>query len=182
MAAPKQSKPPESKPAAPKAKDGAAVAEGPPKTGRPSLYSEELTDRICNRIADGDSLRKICEADDMPDRETVSRWLANEDHRAFAAKYARAREAQADLMDEEILEVARASKPETAASDRVKVLAFQWRASKLKPKVYGDRIQQEVSGPGGGPIKTEEVGTPASRKAEFLARAAAMGITVIWPD
>lgn len=112
-------------------------------------------------------------------------WLAvctDEQNRGFAAKYARAREAQADLMDEKILAIADNCTPETAQADRVKIGAYQWRASKLKPKVYGDRIQQELSGPNGGPIQTKEVGTPAERKAEALSVAAKLGITLIWPD
>lgn len=44
-------------------------------------------------------------------------------------------------MDDLILETANASTPETAASDRVKISAYQWRASKLQPKKYGDKIE-----------------------------------------
>ncbi|MFZ0206999.1 MAG: hypothetical protein WAL59_12940, partial [Roseiarcus sp.] len=33
--------------------------------------SLELGDAICNRIADGESLRAICDAADMPDKATV---------------------------------------------------------------------------------------------------------------
>lgn len=71
----------------------------------------------------------------------------------FAAKCARAREAQADLMDERILEVADNCTPETAQADRVKISAYQWRASKLAPKKYGDKVVNEHSGPNGGPIQ-----------------------------
>ncbi len=45
------------------------------KTGRPTKYTEALAAEICRRIADGASLRSVCEAEDMPDRETVRRWL-----------------------------------------------------------------------------------------------------------
>lgn len=68
-----------------------------------------------------------------------------EANKAFAAKCARAREDQAELMDEMILDVANASTPETAQCDRVKISAYQWRAAKLKPKVYGDQPQTQVS-------------------------------------
>lgn len=118
--------------------------------GRPSDFSDELADEICGLLIDGLSMRKICLQDDMPDRRTVLRWMdANED---FATKCARARMLQADLMDDLILEAAEASTSETAQADRVKISAYQWRASKLAPKKYGERVTQEHTGEGGGPI------------------------------
>lgn len=112
--------------------------------GRPSSYTEVIADRICDELMDGKSLVKICASDDMPNRTTVIRWMAaNED---FATRCARARVAQADYMDDLILDVALASTAETAQADRVKISAFQWRASKLQPKKYGDKLELEHSG------------------------------------
>lgn len=106
--------------------------------GRPSLCTPAIMDEICERITEGESLRAICQAAHMPHRSNVLRWL--HDHADFAAKYARAREAQGDLMDERILAVADACQPETAAADRIKIDAYKWRASKLAPKRYGDKL------------------------------------------
>lgn len=106
--------------------------------GRPSTYSPEIADAICERIADGESMRAICEHPEMPGRRTVLGWL--EEHEEFRAKYARAREAQADVMDDKILTVADTCTPENAAAARVKIEAYKWRAAKLKPKVYGDAM------------------------------------------
>jgi hypothetical protein len=105
---------------------------------RPSLYSAELADAICERLMEGQSLVQICNADDMPHRRTVCRWMAEDE--AFATKCARAREFQADLMDDKILDTAEKCTPETAVADRVKIGAYQWRASKLAPKKYGDKL------------------------------------------
>ena len=107
--------------------------------GRPSDYKPEIADIICDRLLEGESLRQICAGDAMPNRSTVLRWLGAHDD--FAAKYARAREAQADLMDDLILTVADACTSETAQADRVKIAAYQWRASKLAPKKYGDKLE-----------------------------------------
>ena len=112
--------------------------------GRPSKYSDELAQTICDRIVDGQSLRNICLDNEIPARSTVDEWLGS--NAAFRAKYARAREAQGDLMDEKILAVAEACQPETAAADRVKIDAFKWRASKLAPKVYGDKLDVTTAG------------------------------------
>lgn len=122
-------------------------------TGRPSLYSEDLTETICRRIAGGESLRAICRGPEMPDRETVRHWL--DSFPAFSAKWARAREFQADVMDDLILETAEACTPETATADRVKIGAYQWRASKLAPRAYGETRRHEVGGIDGAPIQHE---------------------------
>lgn len=123
--------------------------------GRPSAYTEDLADMICDRIAEGESLRAICDDRDLPNWRTVFRWL--ESDASFASKYARAREFQAEVMDAKILAVAEGCTNDTALADRVKIGAFQWRASKLAPKRYGDKVQAEISGPGGGPVEITRV-------------------------
>jgi hypothetical protein len=80
----------------------------------------------------------------MPSRSTVLRWMAAE--QSFATRCAHARDMQADLMDDKILDVADASTADTAAADRVKIAAYQWRASKLQPKKYGDKVDLNLSG------------------------------------
>lgn len=111
--------------------------------GRPSDFTDDLAELICIRLADGESLRKICAEADMPDRNTVFRWLnKNAD---FAAKYARAREIQADHMDDLVLETAEGCTSETAQAARVKIDAYKWRAAKLRPKVYGDKQTLDVT-------------------------------------
>lgn len=111
--------------------------------GRPSDYSEEMASKICGLLAGGMSLKKICDADDMPDRVTVWRWL--EKHELFRNNYARARQEQADSYADEIADIADRDdlKPE---DKRVRVDARKWVASKLKPKSYGDRLDLGVSG------------------------------------
>ena len=69
-------------------------------------YSDEVAALICQKIANGQSLREICSADEMPDKATVLRWLGEERHTAFRDQYAHAREAQADHFADEILEIA----------------------------------------------------------------------------
>lgn len=106
-------------------------------TGRPTIFSDDLANTICERLADGESLRSICRDDEMPGMTTVLRWTR--DDPAFGTKYAHAREAQAETMDDKILSVADACSNETALSDRVKIDAYKWRAAKLAPKRYGDK-------------------------------------------
>ena len=116
----------------------------PAGPGRPSLYSDEIAEEICGLLIDGLSMRKICERAAMPDRRTVLRWMAAD--KDFAAKCAHARELQADLMDDLILDTAEATTAENAPAARVKIAAYQWRASKLAPKRYGDKLALEHGG------------------------------------
>lgn len=123
--------------------------------GRPSIFSEAVADAICEWLLEGKSLRWICGQDDMPSRATVLRWQGSNPD--FEAKCARAREMQADLMDDLILDTAENCTAETAQADRVKIAAYQWRAEKLKPKKYGTRSQVELSGPDGAPVQVQRI-------------------------
>lgn len=123
--------------------------------GRPSSYSDEIAEEICSRLEKGESLRKICEDEHIPSRSTVLRWMRDDD--AFGAKCARAREGQADWLHDEMSDietgVLEGRIDPTAA--RVVLSSKQWRASKLAPKKYGDKVLNEHSGPNGEPIQTQ---------------------------
>lgn len=71
---------------------------------RPSTFTEEVAGLICERLADGESLRSICSQEGMPSKSMVFRWLAA--NGAFRDQYAHAREAQADALFDEILDIA----------------------------------------------------------------------------
>lgn len=123
------------------------------KVGRPSSYSDALAEVICDRIAAGESMRAICRDAGMPDRVTVLRWLAA--HEDFAAKCARARELQADVVDEEIVDMLQDVKMGTLDPQAARVLlaGYQWRASKLAPKKYGDKLELDNRMSGGVELK-----------------------------
>lgn len=121
-------------------------------TGRPTTYSPGLASLICDRIARGESLLKICAEKDMPSQSMVYRWL--EKHHAFRERYARARELQCDSLADEALEVTRNGKANMANANRVRLDAIKWFAAKVAPKKYGEKVQH--TGDGGGPIKREE--------------------------
>ena len=106
-----------------------------------SKYTDELADQIADLISDGNSMRQIAKMNGMPDKATLFRWMA--DNPAFATKCARARELQADFMDDEIMEVVNETRRGTLdpAAARVVLSGLQWRASKLAPKKYGERIE-----------------------------------------
>lgn len=131
-------------------------------------FSQEIADTICERIANGESLRSICANDDMPSQVSVFRWLAARDE--FSKQYALAREAQADALFDEMLDIAddgrndwMATKDDEGGSgwrangehiqrSKIRLDARKWMASKLQPKKYGDKITQELTGAGGAPL------------------------------
>lgn len=106
--------------------------------GRPSAYSAEVVDKICARLIEGETLYKICQSADMPAYRTVFDWL--DAHVEFRTKCARARELQAEFMDNKILETADNATADDAYAAKVKIAAYQWRAMKLAPKKYGPTL------------------------------------------
>lgn len=112
------------------------------KRGRPTKYTEALADKICERVAEGESLNAICKEPEMPARLTIYRWFR--EYESFSNNYARAREDQADFYADEIIALAdSATDPQKA---RLQIDTRKWVASKLKSKKYGDKVQQEITG------------------------------------
>lgn len=114
------------------------------KTGRPSKYSDEMAEKICEKIANGRSLRSICAEDGMPTTSTVCKWLI--ENKEFSEQYTRARDKQADYFAEEIIEIADSAEAESAAVAKAKLQidARKWAASKIAPKKYGDKQEIDV--------------------------------------
>lgn len=103
-------------------------------------YSEELANEICTQIAQGKSLAAICRDPRMPHFVTVFDWRRK--YPEFDKRYADARGDQADSHVEEMLRVAR-RKPATlveAQQNRLLVDTLKWRATKMKPASWGDKI------------------------------------------
>ena len=73
------------------------------KTGRPSLYTEELANEICVRLGLGESLRKICLDERIPSMATVMTWLSRKPE--FLEQYTRAREIQAETQFDELIDI-----------------------------------------------------------------------------
>ena len=107
-------------------------------------FSQNLFDNICEQISNGDSLRNICKAKAMPHAGTVCRWLAEDETGKLREQYARAREAQAELVADEVITIA--DTEEDPAKARVRIDARKWYAGKMRPKVYGDKIDMNHSG------------------------------------
>lgn len=120
--------------------------------GRPSLYTEEIADLICEKLTEGMSLRKICQLDGFPKASAVYTWL--DKHPEFADKYTRAREVATEDMLEDILEIA--DHPELDPNDkRIRIDTRKWAMGKLKPKKYGEKQTLEHGNKDGEGLKVD---------------------------
>ncbi len=144
---------------------------------RPSLYTPELAERICELIAEGYPLHRFDERDDVPHQATVCRWL--DSNPEFCEQYARARSLLADRFAEQVVTIADEADPTTMKGiehARTRMDARKWAASKMAPKKYGDLRRTELTGAGGGAIETKQhvdlTGLPDDVLAE-LAKALA---------
>ena len=106
--------------------------------GRPSSYTTEIAERICEEIAAGGHLHVICQKQDWaPHERTVHRWLTN--HEDFRQMYAHARERQQEVFAAEVVLIADTEPDPARARNRMD--ARKWHASKVAPRKWGDRVE-----------------------------------------
>jgi hypothetical protein len=133
-----------------------STSDKPARRGRPSTYTPELAHRICERLADGETLRAICRDEGMPDERTVRGW-AVDDVEGLSPQYARARQIGYHSLFDQILEIADTPQTgittketdkgtETRTGDmiehrRLQVDARKWMLAKALPKIYGDKLE-----------------------------------------
>jgi len=131
----------------------------PSKGGRPTDYNEEIAREICELTATNTfGLRKLCEVfPHLPTHDTIQRWRYRYD--TFSALYNKAKLHQADLMAEEMLEIAddgmndwmerlgENGEPigwqlngEHVNRSRLRIDTRKFLASKLLPKQYGASV------------------------------------------
>ena len=136
--------------------------------GRPEIeFTQAIADHICEQVATTSrSLKKICQDEGMPSITTIFKWLADKtdsDKQSFTEQYARAREAKADFLAEEIFEIAddgsndfmtitkgeesyEVENKEWTSRSKLRVEARKWAASKFAPKKYGDKLDLTSDG------------------------------------
>ncbi len=140
--------------------------------GRPTKYNKALSEEICSRIAQGESMRSISRDESMPACETLFRWLRI--HEEFQEQYRTAKEESHHAWYEDIVDISdnqvgvqAMTKGEggemiplfnpdgspvmivdspAVAHAKLRVDSRKWALSKLMPKKYGERIHTEHSG------------------------------------
>ncbi len=114
----------------------------------PVKYSPELALSICEHVAEGLSLVKVCELPDMPTRQTVYKWLSV--YPKFFDAYERAREISAQSLEDEAIDMARALTMQndfTGTKVQAYNIAMQqlrWSAAHRDRNRYGERPANTV--------------------------------------
>lgn len=116
---------------------------------RRAHYTDYVAKQICEKIALGNSLKAtLAEIGPMaPSMPTFWRWL--DEYPEFKAKYDRARQMQADIHADTMLDMARDAfdNPSKAAAIRVATDILKWQAEIRDPKKYGPKaVQKETQG------------------------------------
>lgn len=122
-------------------------------------YNPPLARKICEQLMHKRSLTDICKDPRMPSLTTVINWLANPKLADFREMYYYARRVAAELYVDEIFSIADDGtndwKPrydkdgglidyvpdqEAIQRSRVRIDARKWYASKMVPRIYGEKV------------------------------------------
>lgn len=118
-------------------------------------YSAEQIDEIFNEILreieQGNSLISILRRKEYPSTATFYQWLEADETKA--KRYARACDIRADIIFEDIIDIADHTSedhtPFTGANvvqrDKLRIDARKWIVAKLNPKKYSDRTYQDIT-------------------------------------
>ena len=111
------------------------------RTGRPTLKTPELCAKICERMAQGETLTNICRDADMPSWTSVHDWKKADE--SFRQDFIRAREQQAEVWAEEMISISDDDLPthEEIGRARLRMQARQWLAGKYNA-TYADKPNQ----------------------------------------
>ena len=136
--------------------------------GRPTVYSTEIADEICEMLMDGISLNRICKMDRMPKRTTVYNWVLNNEE--FRDKYSRAREYQGDFSADYLYDLSEEVRHKELTPDQARVMGnfHMWTAARRAPRKYGDQIKVDQTAT--FKTVTDEPLTREERQARWMSQ------------
>jgi hypothetical protein len=120
----------------------------PKPLGRPSDYCDKVAAEVCHMISiSNKGLQKICnENPHLPGASTIYHWLTK--YPIFQEQYAQAKRRQIEVFIDDIADLANTDHVYLDEQGierydygilRIKIDSRKWLASKLVPKVYGER-------------------------------------------
>jgi hypothetical protein len=119
--------------------------------GRPSIYSQDIADEICERLANGEPLAKICRDDHMPCYSAVRRW--EDDNAEFKALSTRAKRDGTHFLADDCQEIVDEPVDGDAEVARIQIAHRKLRVDtrlrligKWNSGDYGDKQQVEHTG------------------------------------
>lgn len=107
-----------------------------------SKYTPELADEICERLANGETLRGICRDSHMPSWFTIYNWVDSDSD--FASRFARARQTGCDAVLDEVMCLADTplkpnDRADIVAQRRMQIDTRFKFIARVNPAKYGDR-------------------------------------------
>lgn len=124
---------------------------------RKTIKSAALCERILTSIAEGKSLRESCDKENLTPGNWIN-WINSD--KQLLEQYTHAREVRAELLFDEMLDIADEVSSDTIIDDngnekansewiarsRLRVDTRKWALSKMLPKKYGDKIEVDNKG------------------------------------
>ena len=107
---------------------------------RPKMITKEVMQKVCDELADGKSLNQICRMDHMPSRRAIYYSIQRDDD--MHELYARSRAIAAEILSDEINDVARepldSIDPKARMAEvqrrRLRVDALKWTFARQQPR------------------------------------------------
>lgn len=121
---------------------------------RSGTFSKILLDVICSRIANGESLRKMCDEEGMPSYATISRWRREDPEIRMA--FERAFEDHADYTANKIIDIAEKAYLDKVDVDQMAAVKHftenLWKSAAVhKPRQYAPNMK--ISGDANAPLQ-----------------------------
>lgn len=127
-----------------------------------------LSDYICSEVAEGRTITAIGNALGYTSGMIVRLATFDEEGRQ---NYARARDAAAEVLEAEIIELARNTTNKNSGADRLKIDTFKWIAARRAPKRYSERIVQDHQSSDGSMTPKEPAALDASKLSQEVLDA-----------
>ena len=106
-----------------------------------SFNRYKMCDFIVTRVANGESLTRVCASEDMPSMLEVYGWF--DEHPDFEKAYRRAEEVRGHMLGEEALQTARDTDRENVAADKLKFEALSKAAARSNQR-FQDKVVSKI--------------------------------------
>jgi tmRNA-binding protein len=115
--------------------------------GRPSEYDFEMCKEICARVSLGENIKSVLDSEyRFPSFPTFCTWKRN--NVALFNLYISCHQDKAEALEQELdsYRDMLLTKEIDSSTYNVLVQTLKWKMAKFYPKVFGDKIQNEISG------------------------------------
>ena len=155
-------------------------ARGVERSRSNNLYTEQDMMAVIARIANGETLLRICAEPTSPSREVFRHWM--KEVPALQQFYEDAKIYRTEHLADEIIDIAddttfdtkenkegvESANSEWITRSALRVKTRQWLLERTNSKMYGNKTSTEVSGPEGTPLIPEQTDTEIARRVAFI--------------